>query len=86
MNDQATDPQEMTCQELVELVTDYLEGTMPGSERERFDEHLGACPYCVTYLDQMRQVIATLGRLDGESLSPEAQDALLSAFRDWKQR
>jgi predicted anti-sigma-YlaC factor YlaD len=76
----------MTCQELVELVTDYLEGAMPGSEHERFDEHLGNCPYCVIYLDQMRQVIAALGRLDAESLSPEAKDALLSGFRNWKQR
>ncbi len=86
MNDQATDPREMTCQELVELVTDYFEGAMPASERERFDEHLGNCPYCVIYLDQLRQVIATLGRLDAEPLSPQARDALLSGFRNWKQR
>jgi anti-sigma factor RsiW len=75
---------EMTCQELVELVTEYLEGELPARERERFERHLGECPYCTSYLDQMRITIRTLGRLEEESLSPEAKDALLTAFRDWK--
>jgi anti-sigma factor RsiW len=75
---------EMTCQELVELVTEYLEGTLPQVDRARFETHLRDCPYCVTYLEQMRITIDALGGLDEEQLSREARDALLSAFRDWK--
>ncbi len=75
---------DMTCQELVELVTEYLEGTLPAGDRARFERHLGTCPYCNTYLDQMRITIRTLGRLPEETVSPAARDALLDAFRDWK--
>lgn len=74
----------MTCRELVELVTEYLEGALPPEERLRFEQHLAECPYCVTYLEQMRQLIGTLGRLSKESISAEARDELLHAFRDWK--
>ena len=75
---------EMTCQELVELVTEYLEGTLPAPQRARFEHHLAGCTYCSTYLEQMREVIRTLGRLTWEALPPQAADALLGAFRDWK--
>jgi anti-sigma factor RsiW len=74
---------EMPCRELVELVTDYLEGRLHADDRARFEAHLADCPYCETYLDQMRQTIRVLGQLPEESLSPEARDALLAAFRDW---
>ena len=74
----------MSCKELVELVTDYLEDALPASERQRFEEHLAICPGCVTYVDQMRQTVAATGRLREESLSPEAREDLLAAFRDWK--
>jgi anti-sigma factor RsiW len=72
---------DLTCKELVELVTDYLEGALPETERRRFDEHLSSCPYCLTYLDQMRQTIRALGRLPEETVSPEVMNALLDAFR-----
>jgi predicted anti-sigma-YlaC factor YlaD len=75
---------EMTCKELVELITDYLEGRLPRSERRRFDEHVKQCKYCTTYLDQMRVTIRVLGRLREESIQPAAREELLSAFRDWK--
>jgi anti-sigma factor RsiW len=75
---------EITCRELVELVTDYLEGTLSSRDRVRFERHIGACKYCNTYLDQMRITIRTLGRLPEESLEPDARDALLDTFRDWK--
>lgn len=75
---------EMTCRELVEVITDYLEGTLPEADRARFDEHLEECPYCVSYLDQMRATIATLGELREESITPEVRDELLQAFRGWK--
>ena len=61
--DNLIQPLEMTCQELVELVTEYLEGALPASDRRRFDEHLAECPHCVAYLDQMRITIRLVGRL-----------------------
>ena len=76
----------MTCAELVEVITDYLEGTLDPDDRRRFEAHLAACPYCVTYLDQMQEVIAEMGRLPVESLSPQRQDELLAAFRGWRDR
>jgi anti-sigma factor RsiW len=75
---------EITCRELVEIITDYLEGTMPQAERRRFEAHLDECPYCVNYLEQMRQTIAALGELSEESISPHDREALLEAFRGWR--
>ncbi len=74
---------EMTCQELVELVTDYLDGEMPAEDRARFEEHLDDCPYCATYLEQIRQTIRLTGRLSDETLPAEITTALLLRFRDW---
>jgi anti-sigma factor RsiW len=74
----------MTCQELVELVTEYLEGALPARDRARFERHIDECPYCNRYLDQMRITIRTLGRIPEETIAPAARDELLHAFRDWK--
>jgi anti-sigma factor RsiW len=76
----------LTCQEVVEAITDYLEGTMGGDERRRFDAHLAECSHCVRYLEQMRYTLAALGRLDEESLSPVFRDRLLESFRGWRGR
>ena len=75
----------ITCQELVELITEYLEGSLDNDMRARFDQHLAACPGCSDYLEQMRQTIRATGRLREESLEPGATEALLDVFRDWKQ-
>ena len=80
----ATHAQEMSCKELVELLTEYLEGTLSPSSRVRFEEHLAICPGCRTYLDQMRTTIAVLGRLEEESIPPQAKEDLLRVFRAWK--
>jgi predicted anti-sigma-YlaC factor YlaD len=77
---------EITCHELVELVTDYLEGAMPQAERDRLELHLGACTDCLRYLNQMKHTIRTVGQLQPESVSPKAQEELLQVFRAWKQR
>ena len=74
----------LVCQEFVELVTDYLEGTLPEAERLRFEAHLAECDGCDRYLDQIRATVATLGHLPAEDLDPDVRDDLLSAFRDWK--
>ena len=77
---------DLPCQELVELVTDYLENRLPDSTRVRFEAHLAQCSGCRTYLEQMRQTIRALGRLSSESIDPAARDRLLEVFRDWKRR
>jgi anti-sigma factor RsiW len=76
--------EELSCQELVELVTDYLEGALPDGLRARFEEHVAHCTGCTTYLEQMRATIRATGTLSPESLSPEAERALLDAFRGWR--
>jgi anti-sigma factor RsiW len=75
---------ELTCQELVELVTDYLEDALPSHERLRFEDHLAGCAGCRRYLEQMRLTVTTLGRLCEDDLSSAARDDLLAAFRTWK--
>ena len=75
---------DLPCQELVELVTDYLEDRLSASERVRFEAHLALCSGCRTYLEQMRQTVRALGRLREELLEPEARERLLAAFRDWR--
>ena len=73
-----------TCREMVELVTEYLEGAMPPHERAIFEAHLAVCPGCTAYFEQMRQTIKLAGRLTEESLSPQARDDLMAVFRNWK--
>ena len=75
---------ELTCKEFVELVTSYLEGALPPGERVRVEEHLAGCGACRNYLDQIRQTLAICGELTEEAIEPEAREALLAAFRDWK--
>jgi len=75
---------ELTCRELVELVTDYLEDALSPEERARFEEHIGTCDACSTYLDQIRTTVAVAGKLSEERVAPAARDALLQAFRTWK--
>ena len=81
-----TDLTEMPCRELVELVTEYLEDRLSPSDRARFEAHLQECEACHVYLEQFRHTIRLLGRLPEQSLSPEARDALLTAFRGWSRR
>jgi len=79
-----TEDQTLTCQELVELVTAYLEGGLSADDRARFEDHIAVCDGCTNYLEQMRTTIRVTGMLTPESLSEEASTELLSAFRSWK--
>jgi anti-sigma factor RsiW len=69
---------------MVELMTSYLEAGLSADDRARFEQHLGACANCTRYLEQMRQTITATGALHEDDLRPEAREALLTAFRDWK--
>lgn len=71
----------MKCQELVELVTDYLEGRMPDDQRRLVEAHLAACDGCDAYLAQMRFTLEALGRIPPESIPPAARDELVHVFR-----
>ena len=75
---------EMGCQELVEVVTDYLEGALDADDRARFDAHLAACEGCTEYVLQIRRTIEVVGQVDAEALSPEVQRGLVDAFRRWR--
>ncbi len=71
---------DLACQELVELVTEYLEGGLDRSMRDRFEAHLAECPFCQTYVDQIRATIELAGRVDSEPMSPAVRQRLLDAF------
>jgi anti-sigma factor RsiW len=75
--------EDLTCQQLVELVTEYLEGGLSSADRDRFEQHLVLCDGCAWYLEQMRATIALTGSLTEESIPAEAQERLLGIFRDW---
>ena len=74
----------LTCQEVVELITDYLEGTLESETAARFEEHINFCAGCEGYLAQMRTTIAAVGRVEESDIPPGARDQLLEAFRDWR--
>ena len=74
----------LTCREVVELLTDYLEGVLPRPERERVEAHLQTCPDCTAYVEQVHTTIGALGRLREENVPTDVLDELVSAFRDWK--
>lgn len=73
-----------TCQEVVEIISDYLEGMMAPPERERCEMHLTVCAACRIYLEQLRETISLTGRLSEESVPDDTREALMAAFRDWK--
>jgi anti-sigma factor RsiW len=74
----------MSCRELVELVTAYLDGALSLEDRMRFEAHLTDCDGCSTYVDQMRRTIELSGTLRVDDVSREAEHVLLQAFRDWR--
>lgn len=82
----AIDERALTCKELVELVTDYLEGVLSSEDKERFQVHLATCDGCTAYLQQMRKTIQAVGNLEESSLSPQAKENLLRVFQNWKTR
>jgi len=82
MTDPTTD--DLECREVVEVVTEYLEGAMAPGDRLRFDDHLALCADCQAYLEQMRTVVRVAGRPVADAVPPETMAGLLRAFRDWR--
>src|SRR5204863_934715 len=79
----AMSPDDLNCDEFVELVTAYLDNTLDDLTRRRFEAHLDDCEGCERYLDQIRRTVTELGQLPVERLSDDARDGLLAAFRGW---
>jgi anti-sigma factor RsiW len=75
---------QISCQELVELVTDYLEGSLSPVEAARFEHHLTLCEGCAFYVEQIRMTIAAVGRIGEEDVPAGVRDGLLAAFRDFR--
>ena len=75
---------ELACNEMVELVTAYLEDALEPVDRERFEEHLVFCDGCDQYLEQVRAAIVATGRVDPGRLPAELEGRLLEAFRAWR--
>ena len=74
----------ITCQEVVELVTDYLDGALPSEQISVFEQHLNFCDGCVWYVDQLRATVATVGQIREEDVPAETRERLVAAFREWK--
>ncbi|MGH7764989.1 MAG: anti-sigma factor family protein [Candidatus Dormibacteraceae bacterium] len=74
----------MTCRQVVELMTDYLEGFLSASDRARFEEHLAGCDGCRAYLAQLRTTRTLVGRLAEVPMPAAVEHDLMEAFRDWR--
>jgi len=74
----------MKCREMVELMTNYLEGALSTRDRTRFDEHIAGCDGCRAYLEQMRATWDAVGKIAEEQIPEHIQEQLLEAFRSWK--
>ncbi len=77
-------PEALACKELVELITDYLEGALPEHDRVRLEDHLALCEGCTSYLEQMRATIELTGMLTEDQIPAEGKQELLGVFRAWK--
>ncbi|HEX9132701.1 MAG TPA: zf-HC2 domain-containing protein [Ktedonobacteraceae bacterium] len=76
---------ELNCQEVVELVTDYLEQALLPEMQAQFEKHVAECPGCDTYIEQLQQTITMLRKLSEQSMFPQTKQELLEIFRNWKQ-
>jgi anti-sigma factor RsiW len=77
-------PAAVPCQQVVEMVTDYVEGMMPAADRRRLDHHLAGCTYCTEYLAQIRETIRLAGRVTPEDLTPQMRTELTDLYRRWR--
>ncbi|HTR70571.1 MAG TPA: zf-HC2 domain-containing protein [Mycobacteriales bacterium] len=75
---------DLACQQAVELITDYLEGTLARKHRRRLERHLRACENCSTYLEQIRASIALSGQVDPDRLDPATREGLMDLYRKYR--
>jgi anti-sigma factor RsiW len=77
-------PERITCQEVTELVTDYVEGTLGSHDTALFEQHLNFCDGCDWYVEQLKRTVETVGEIREEDVPAEAKERLIGAFREWK--
>ncbi|NJN15592.1 MAG: zf-HC2 domain-containing protein [Oscillochloris sp.] len=77
-------PADLTCQVLVEVVTDYLEGAMSAVERAHFEAHIAECPPCLEYVEQIRRTVKLTGSINAAELSDAERERLVGLFRNWR--
>jgi Putative zinc-finger len=82
----AESTEHISCQEVVELVSDYLEQALTADEAALFEQHVNFCEGCVWYVDQLRATVETLGRIREEDLPEPTRERLMTAFRDWRRQ
>ncbi|HET6910089.1 MAG TPA: zf-HC2 domain-containing protein [Mycobacteriales bacterium] len=76
---------EFSCQEMTEVVTDYLDTALPADDVQRFERHLSYCAGCSTYVEQMRETITQTGMVPREETLPHAlRERIVAQFRTWK--
>lgn len=73
----------LSCQEIVELVTEYLEGTMDVPLAAAFDAHLAHCDGCTLYIEQIEAMIRIAGTIEADALPADFRAGLVEAFRDF---
>jgi anti-sigma factor RsiW len=76
---------DLTCKELVEVITDYFDGAMPDADRSRFERHLAECSGCTAVVSQFRTTIEVAGRLTEEQVTPGQREAMRDVFRRWRE-
>jgi anti-sigma factor RsiW len=74
-------PSRLVCQQAVELVSDYLDGSLSRRDRKRLERHLADCDACTAFVEQMRETIAASGVVTPDDLAPEVLDTLTDLFR-----
>jgi anti-sigma factor RsiW len=74
----------LSCREVVELVTDHLDGALSAEEVALLEQHLNFCEGCVWYVEQIKTTVDALGEIREEDVPPEAKDRLMTVFRDWR--
>ena len=74
----------LSCREVVELVSDHLDGALSAEEVALFEQHLNFCEGCVWYVEQIKTTVDALGEIREEDLPPEAKNPLMTVFRDWR--
>lgn len=80
----ADSAEHITCQEVVELVSDYLEHSLPPDEITLFEQHVNFCDGCDWYVEQLKRTVETVGEIREEDVPAEAKERLIGAFREWK--
>ncbi len=75
---------DLVCRQVVELVTDYLEGALSPAQQRRFEAHLAGCPHCTEYLAQMRATISLSGMLTPDDLTPQMRAEFIEVYRRWQ--